>query len=398
MSQEEEEAKPKEEEETKPEEEESDDEKDIGKMAEKIAQSAYQKFQNKVEKDAKTDDKKSKFYSAPNIAIPENPKEMSWEQKAFRFWQGVVRDDPEMCTKYSEYSQKFQPLVEGTAAMGGYLVPEEWYNKIVERKELLSMIRPVATVIPMTTDTLHVPKLDTEPKAYWRSEAAKKSTSTAQFSEITLTPYSKSCIVSASQEWAADAKYPMAGKAVAYIGEIIARALTRLDEKAFAQGSGSGQPTGIITYTPFPHTISAGGALAANHLIRAFTNLPPAYRQNGVWMGSTRTLATIRSLATTTGDLIFREAALLAGAKYPQLMGKDYIENDWIGDNYLYFGDFSYYYIGQREGLRIRTTEEASVAGYSAFEYDLVHIKGEERVDGEVALTDAFSEITAVRT
>lgn len=131
--------------------------------------------------------------------------------------------------------QKLQILTEGTPAAGGYLVPEDFMNMIVEDLRDATVMRQIGSVMTTTTDTVHLPKLDTRPKAAWRSEGAVKNTSTAQFSELVFTPYSLASIVTLSQELADDATLGVGGSVVNYIAGLITQALAE-EEKHLRDG------------------------------------------------------------------------------------------------------------------------------------------------------------------
>jgi len=75
---------------------------------------------------------------------------------------------------YSGDKQKLQILSEGTAADGGYLVPEEFANVIVEDIRDISIMRGLASVMTTQTDTVHIPSLVSRPKAARRAEKALK--------------------------------------------------------------------------------------------------------------------------------------------------------------------------------------------------------------------------------
>ena len=73
--------------------------------------------------------------------------------------------------------------------------------------------------------------------------------------------------------------------------------------------------------------------------------------------------------------------------------GRPVLEHINLGISIL-FGDISAYWIADRTGIRVRVSDEATVASNSAFEKNLVYVRVEERVDGELADTAAFVEIT----
>jgi HK97 family phage major capsid protein len=286
--------------------------------------------------------------------------------------------------------QKLQLLTEGTAAAGGYLVPEEFANMIVEDKRDSTVMRQLADEMTITSDTLHLPTLDTRPKASWRSEAAVKATSTAQFSELVLTPYSLAVIVGLSQELADDASLGVGGSIVNYVARLMSRSLAEAEDKAFWMGNGSGQPTGINNYSIT--TIDAGGtdSTLADAIKVAYFRLPQGYRNNAVWVGNSQALERVAKAKDGQNNYLLSR---LADSPYPSLNGARVYEQNDLPTDVLYYGDFSYYMIVDRQGVSVDFSTEATVAGSSAFEKNLVYIRVEQRVDGELTLTNAVRKV-----
>lgn len=289
--------------------------------------------------------------------------------------------------------QKLQIMVEGTPGLGGYLVPEQWANTIIEKKEETTVIRPRATVVQITTDTFHVPQLASRPKVYWRSEAANKSTSTFGLEEITLTPYSLAVIVPLSQELVDDATVGLSGSIINMVTNLIVKEIAEEEDRVFAgaAGTGTGRPTGISTYTGIKE-IAAANALTGSHIINAFYKLGQGYRASSYWIMSSETIGIIQGFKDTSGRFLFNDALTSEGL--PTLKGRPVLEHNNLGINSIFLGDISAYWIADRMGIRVRVSDEATVASNSAFEKNLVYVRVEERVDGELADTAAFVEIT----
>lgn len=289
--------------------------------------------------------------------------------------------------------QKLQLLTEGTAGAGGYLVPEEFANMIVEDKRDATVMRQLADQITITTDTLHLPTLESRPKANWRSEAAVKATSTAQFNELVFTPYSLAVIVGLSQELAADASLGVGGSIVNYVAKLMVRSLAEKEEEAFWMGNGSGKPTGINNYSI--SSIDAGGtdSSLADAIKSAYFRLPQGHRANAVWVGHQQALERVAKVKDTTGTYLLNP---LGSNPYPTLNGARVYEQNDLPTDVLYYGDFSYYMIVDRQGVTVDFSTEATVAGSSAFEKNLVFIRVEQRVDAELTLTNAIRKITGL--
>lgn len=289
--------------------------------------------------------------------------------------------------------QKLQVLVEGTAALGGNLVPQEFANIIVEDRRDAVVMRDYATVLQLQTDTLNLPTLDTRPHVAWRSEAAVKSTSTVQWGNITLTPYSLAAIVPLSNELVADASQGVGGSIVSYVARLLTRAIVEEEETQFWTGNGSGRPTGIDNYS---FTTISGGltdATRADAYKTAYFRLPQGYRNTAVWAANASTWARAATLKDSQGNYLLQR---LGDSPIPTIMGRPAREVAALGDGKVFFGDFSYYYIGEREGIAVDTSTEATVASQSAFERNLTFVRVEERVDGELALTRAVVELSSM--
>ena len=122
--------------------------------------------------------------------------------------------------------QKLQTLVEGTNARGGFLVPDDYANMLVEDIRDLSIMRNIASVMTTSSDTLHLPNLASRPQAAFRSETAVKTTSTVDFGENVFTPYSLATIIGLSNELVADAVLGVNGNIVNKVAELAAQSIS----------------------------------------------------------------------------------------------------------------------------------------------------------------------------
>lgn len=300
---------------------------------------------------------------------------------------------------YTGDKAKLQILSEGTAADGGYLVPEEFANVLIEDIRDLNIMRQLASTMTTQTDTVHIPSLISRPKAAWRAEKATKSTSTATFSENVLTPYSLASIVPLSNELVADAQLGVGGSVVNYIAGLMATALAEKEEQAFWTGSGSGQPTGVDGGSYSLRTVAAGAGATdsqrADAILSAISNTPQGYRNKGVWVGNMGTWSEVRRLKNSQNNYLLSD---LAGGPSLTLAGRPVYESNYLAGGTLLYGDFAYYQIVDREGISVRVSDEATVAGSSAFEKNLTFVRVEKRVDGELLLPAAITKVTGIGT
>lgn len=294
--------------------------------------------------------------------------------------------------------EKLQLLSEGTPADGGYLVPEEFANMITEDIRDIAVMRSVAApAMTISSDTLHIPSLVSRPKAAFRAEKAVKNTSTATFSENVLTPYSLAVIVGLSNELASDASLGVNGSIVNYIAGLMAQSISEREEKAFWVGDGTGQPTGVDNYSL--RTVNAGAgatdAQKADAIISAFQRTPQGYRNRGVWVANSSTWEEIGRLKDSQGNYLLTR---LADSPTQSLRGRPVYEQNDLPGGKMFFGDFGYYQIVDREGISVKISDEATVAGTSAFESNLTYVRVEKRVDAELLLPAAVTEVQGLGT
>src|SRR3972149_4391311 len=291
-----------------------------------------------------------------------------------------------------EAMTKLEPLNEGTNAEGGFLVPTIWSNILVPIIDDVAIVRGLATVLNMTSNQLNLSVEATKPQMSWGAENANKSTTSMTFAQVTLTPYKLSGIVTLTEELMEDAIFDMVRIITNRMGEAIANE----EDRAFLTGNGTGRPTGIDNYT-LPSQ-DAGGALSFDHINAAYWRLPQAYRAKAVWLMNGRTIEAVSQLKDSNNRYLLEQNSILTESGIPSLKGRPVYESNFLPSSSIFFGDLSYYYIGLRKGLTIRTSTEASLslggANVSLWQRNLLGILAEERVDGGIALTRSFREIT----
>ena len=295
--------------------------------------------------------------------------------------------------------EKLQLLSEGTAADGGYLVPEEFANMIIEDVRDQNVMRQLArTPITISTDTFHLPSLASRPVAAWRNEKAVKNTSTANFGENVFTPYSLAVIVGLSNELVSDATLGVGASIVNYVAGLMTTSVVEKEEAAFWVGSGSGQPSGVDGGVYTLRTVASGvtDTERADSIIAAFHRTPQGYRQRGVWVANSGTWENISQLKDTQNNYLLTS---LANSPTQTLKGRPVYESNYLAGGTLLYGAFSdAYQIVDREGISVRVSDEATVAGSSAFEKNLTFVRVEKRVDAELVLPAAVTKVTGLGT
>ena len=137
-----------------------------------------------LKKDSVTAPKKATSLIDFEQLMKKDVSEMTAKEKIVGFFQAMIWNDVEV----------LKALSEGTASEGGYLFPDEFRKKIIRDLEEVPHMRSRVTVIPMKRDVMKIPGLVDGPRVYWTDERAAKSTTTATFTEHTLTAYKMAAI------------------------------------------------------------------------------------------------------------------------------------------------------------------------------------------------------------
>jgi len=281
---------------------------------------------------------------------------------------------------YNKNEARVKSLAEGTPADGGYLVPDEFRASLIEQVLAPGSIRSLATVIPMEGKLLKIPKMGGDVKVYWGTENKAIATTSADFGEVQLTPFRLNAIIYTSRELFDDS-------AIAIFDILRRRFADRVrdeENKVFITGNGTTQPKGIDQETF--REVSAANSLTPDHLTSAYWKLPEVFRNNSSWLINSRVMEHLENKKDNNGQYLYPSLQ----AEVKTLKGRPVKVFDYVPSTKLFLGDLSYYYIGDRQQVTMDVTTEAG----TTWEKYQVGLRVIERVDGEVALTTAFVEIT----
>ena len=88
------------------------------------------------------------------------------------------------------------------------------------------------------------------------------------------------------------------------------------------------------------------------------------------------------------GGLVSPSAMLLG---HPVYTSSQMPSTTAVATKFMIFGNFKYYYFGEREGKRVDRSDSATVAGRSLFETNCIALRIEERIAMAIGLPAAFS-------
>ena len=276
-------------------------------------------------------------------------------------------------------------LQEGTDSEGGYLVPDEYERTLVEALEEENMFRQLAKVIRTSSGDRKIPVVATKGTASWIDEEGAYTESDDSFGQVSIGAYKVGTMIKVSEELLNDSVFDLES----YIAKEFARRIGAKEEEAFFTGDGSGKPLGILAATGGAETgvtAASSTALTADELMDLFYSLKSPYRKKAVWVLNDSTIKAVRKLKDSTGQYLW-QPSLVAGTP-DTLLGRPVKTSAYMpviaaGAKTIAFGDFSYYWIADRQGRSFKRLNELYAANGQ------VGFLGSQRVDGKLVLSEA---------
>ena len=282
--------------------------------------------------------------------------------------------------------QVVNALQIGTDSEGGYLVPDEYERTLVEALEEENVFRQLAKVIRTSSGDRKIPVVATKGTASWIDEEGAYLESDDAFGQVSIGAYKVGTMIKVSEELLNDSVFDLE----AYISREFARRIGAKEEESFFTGDGSGKPLGVLAATGGAETgvtAASATAITADELIDLFYSLKAPYRRNAVWVLNDSTIKAIRKLKDNQGQYLW-QPSLTAGAP-DLLLGKPvrtsaYVPAIAADAKTVAFGDFSYYWIADRQGRSFKRLNELYAATGQ------VGFLASQRVDGKLILPEAI--------
>ena len=306
--------------------------------------------------------------------------------------------------KGAELEKALKAMGVSTNTAGGYLVPVEHAGeRFIELLQAQAVVRRAgATVWPMPTETVNIPKLAGGATAYWVGENSSITASDLTFAQVQLVAKKLALLSQISRElmMASDPQ----------IEDVVmrqfARAAALAEDIAYLRGDGTNNnPVGIRNTTSVTVTElgSGNGAQPSfDDLINAIYTLDAADapRDTRAWIINPREKKTLLTLKDSNGNYLWND---LRDGSPPLLLGLPVFETTQIPTNLtvgtstdcseIYLGAWSEAVIGERMALELAVSDQAG----TAFQNDQIWIRGIMRVGFAVRHPESFVVLTGVR-
>ena len=274
----------------------------------------------------------------------------------------------------------------GNDGQGGYLVPDEYENRLIKALEEENFFRRLATIIKTSNGERKIPVVTGHGTAAWMDENGTYPESEEPFGQVTLGAYKVGTAIKISEELIHDSVFDLES----YMAEEFARRIGSKEEEAFLIGDGSGKPTGVF-HTVTEGVTTAGNTITLDDVMDLYHSLKSPYRKNAVWILNDSTVKALRKLKDNNGNYIW-QPSVQAGVP-DMILNRPYYTSSYApeiasGNKVLAFGDFSHYWISDRQGRSFKRLNELyATSGQVGF-------LGSQRVDGKLVLTEAVKVLT----
>lgn len=283
----------------------------------------------------------------------------------YTYLQAVVHNaNPSSETR--EKLQQIRDYSERVPSEGGFLVPEEFRSQIMSLMLPLSVVRPRATVIPMASPRLHVPKIDETSRVssifggvvvYRTEEGQELTESQAAFGSTKLDVTKQTALAHVPNELIRDW-----GAFGAFMDATLPAAMSFYEDIDFISGNGAGAPLGalaagntaLITYSR-----NSASHIVWEDCINMYARMLPGSISTSVWLASPDAfveLATMALSVGTGGSAVWLTDG--TGAPVLTLLGRPVLLSELApaakgsqGD--LNLVDFRYYLVGDYQTMNV---------------------------------------------
>lgn len=300
----------------------------------------------------------------------------------------ILRDDDARHKLAARRGPEWMTQNEGTGAKGGYLVPAPLHAAILEARASVGAVRQLARIIPMSSETLEVPRFDTGVSVYYPGEEGEITASDADFSKIKLECVKRAALVLMSSELADDALVSMSDWLTSELGYRFAA--TEDNEAINGDGTSTyGKEVGL------KNAIGAGSIytaatgvdtwpeLGTSDFLGTIAKLPDRYRQRDQlrWLVSPSFKVQVMDrLALAANGAT--SMVIVDGIPQERFLGYPVVESTYMPSATAastvccYFGNFQYGMIlGERNEIRVSLSE------HSHFATDQVALRATSRYD-----------------
>jgi len=274
----------------------------------------------------------------------------------------------------------------GEDSEGGFLVPDEYENQLVQALQEANVLRNLCNVINTSHGDRKIPVVASHGSAAWMDEEGAFNESDDAFTQVTLSAYKLGTMLKVSDELLNDSYFDLK----AYIAAEFARRIGAAEEEGFITGNGISKPTGLLNATggaSLGVTAASATAITMDEVLDLYHSLKSAYRKNATFLVNDATVKAIRKLKDGQGQYLW-QPSVQAGTP-DTILNRPVISTQFMptaeaGAKTILFGDFKYYWIADRQGRTFKRLNELYAANGQ------VGFLASQRLDAKLILPEAI--------
>ncbi|MGP2528322.1 phage major capsid protein [Acidaminococcus sp. LBK-2] len=271
-------------------------------------------------------------------------------------------------------------LTIGSDPEGGYLVPDEYEHTLVEALLEENFFRGLAHTIRTSSGDHTIPVVASHGEAAWMEEGSAYPESDDTFSQVNLGAHKLGTAIRVSEELMNDSVFDLES----YITQEFARRIGTKEEEAFLVGDGNHKPLGVFQGAEVGVT-AAKTAITFDDMMDLYHSLRTPYRRNAFWILNDSTVKAIRKLKDNNGNYIWQPSVQMG--QPDRILSLPYRTSSFVpelaaGNKVIALGDYSYYWIADRQGRKFKRLSELYAANGQ------IGFLASERVDGRLILPE----------
>ena len=271
-------------------------------------------------------------------------------------------------------------LTIGSDPEGGYLVPDEYEHTLVAALQEENFFRGLAHTIRTSSGDHTIPVVASHGEAAWMEEGSAYPESDDTFSQVNLGAHKLGTAIRVSEELMNDSVFDLES----YITQEFARRIGTKEEEAFLVGDGNHKPLGVFQGAEVGVT-AAKTAITFDDMMDLYHSLRTPYRRNASWILNDSTVKAIRKLKDNNGNYIWQPSVQVG--QPDRILSLPYRTSSFVpelaaGNKVIALGDYSYYWIADRQGRKFKRLSELYAANGQ------IGFLASERVDGRLILPE----------
>lgn len=291
-------------------------------------------------------------------------------------------------TNQPEYSKHFLNYIRGVADEDQYLSAGQTYHdgfvlpqadgtKFSEALKK-SLFRSIGTYIYAPNGASKIIAKHSDASSSWIPDGGEIPAydGLLDFTEFSVLDHKLATVLKLDDSFLHDYPYIFSGYFIGRMADCFGKA----ESDGFINGTGIDMPTGLLSENGAEIGVATTG-ITFDDVIRLYFSVDKKYREKSSWLMNDETALTLRLLKDENGNYLWNHSN-------DTILGKPVHVNNSMpsavsGAKPIAFGDFSFYWIVERDPVSFRILKE------KFFETGQIGYMGYEILDGKLILSDA---------